>query len=1110
MFLQKTFSKVVAYSLSAAMALTALPATLISSAATDPNKADMNFKLYQYVEPAAGGDLGSLGAEIDTSTGTGTILPGQKFVVKASIDKFTKSFGFAGLSYSFFYDPNRVELMTSNTDVDPGTSTDPTDFNEFQQKVFNTFNTAGKFNSTNYEMIMLESPVDNTYWDNVPVEQESMREIFINGLYKIKQGDTLPTQQVFTGSTTDNAIGYFLFKAKDPQASSTAPNAFAMNESSSSVDFAWYNSADPADSEYIIKGGQGDADFDSKFNPPTFPEINIPDVGNIQSIKPVSPVNTSADDPKLSSVSDALGVKVLLPERVTVVYKDKTEGTIPAEWIIDTGSEDFNKKGANYKFKTNIAGTTVQLSGVDVQVSPVYAYYPDDLKSQTILVDPAKKPATFQELLTRFPNSTGLVRYEGSYFGLISGPSYTVAWDPNALPDGWVDAGKGDKFAYKGTITTATPIPDYITHNLPSAVDITVLIDDLEGGGVIDPESIPKNPDGTFGFTTSADDNRLVGISDLNGLINAFLPKLVVIGTGNPDDGTFVPTGSVPANWTAKTGTDSTFDPKGKTYSVTTSIDEVKVQADATINITVVTGKLPFDTAQELYFGKNSMASITTFADLLEYFPKSDNLHLNGGKPSTRVPFIVKDWIPDELPADWTSATAKGAENYAASIDLTAPIWLTGSIPNTIQVDITYDRAGELTLVDPKDQTAATSADDNRINNATSLNTINKLLPQKIKANNGTSDVWISLNWAAKSEADAFINLKGKTYNFVSSIKDLAAGQNQVNGTVEVTAVTGTPQPDYKDYVNNDAFKVPLGAITKPEDVFAYLIKGGYFTLKGNIIGTIAKYDIRWDLSKLPTDFTTAQTLTVTGNLDHLDANWLTYTPKQITIELVLSELLNDGNLAVNGTDMLVYEKRGFRDAGFSVLDANGSPNFIGTFSVTRTSSKESTTPDQYTKIKDLPRYSINEDISLDADGNNNVGNYSVEYEAVVNGKILPAQSREVFVYYLRGDINKDGIINGDSNSQDKATDMGLFNLIIKRKEKYDNASGDADYIANLTNVSGTYSPTISLTSVFKVHNQEKLDKQIKGIPNAVPQITDFLIPGETLYTNRAPDTANP
>ncbi|MDK2802581.1 MAG: hypothetical protein KFW09_04310 [Oscillospiraceae bacterium] len=211
------------------------------------------------------------------------------------------------------------------------------------------------------------------------------------------------------------------------------------------------------------------------------------------------------------------------------------------------------------------------------------------------------------------------------------------------------------------------------------------------------------------------------------------------------------------------------------------------------------------------------------------------------------------------------------------------------------------------------------------------------------------------------------------------------------------------------------------------------------------------------------------------------------------------------GNSQLLSTDMYMYINRGFRDTIARILDPTGEWFSSADYTITRKVEKfESMLSDNIipNSEKTLPAYIPNEDITLGVNNRNSYGKYRITYSVDIPGYNIEDGIRIVKIIPLRGDINKDGVVNGSYTDNTPYSDMGLFNLIVSRNTIYNNSENDADYIINLSYNKVKFNPLTSPSSVFRVHNQERLNKLI-GNPNNIHQVIPFLIPEENIYFNK-------
>ena len=211
------------------------------------------------------------------------------------------------------------------------------------------------------------------------------------------------------------------------------------------------------------------------------------------------------------------------------------------------------------------------------------------------------------------------------------------------------------------------------------------------------------------------------------------------------------------------------------------------------------------------------------------------------------------------------------------------------------------------------------------------------------------------------------------------------------------------------------------------------------------------------------------------------------------------------GNSQQLSSDIYMYINRGFRDTIARIVDQNGEWFSSVDYTITRKVEKfESMLSDNIipNSEKTLPPYLPNEDIVLGINNRNSYGKYRITYSVDIPGYNISDATRIVRIIPLRGDVNKDGVVNGSYTDTTPYSDMGLFNLIVSRNTQYDNSENDVDYIINISYNKITFNPSTSPSSVFRVHNQERLNKLI-GNPNNIHQAIPFLIPDENIYFNK-------
>lgn len=842
-------------------------------------------------------------------------------------------------------------------------------------------------------------------------------------------------------------------------------------------------------------------------------------------IMPVAPVYTSADDEKLKDTkSDKDVIDVLFPTTVKAVKSDGRILTLVANWGPDAGvNNKFDPKGQTYTYKTNINGVVAnkQLAGQQAIVTPVTGKLPAEVKDSTIIL-PKDSTVTYAELLAMFPKSNGNIELFGSIFGNVVGPTYSIAWTPNALPGDWDTSVAGKEFKFTGAITTG-PIDRWLTYNDVKSITITVKIDDMDDIVIIDPlPTYPDDPntegsvDPFKGHLTSADDKLIEKADTTQDISDLTLPNLLEVG--KLVDGKVVSVGYMKANWnfvSAINGsTKDKIEYKKESYSYSSSVDGVKAQIDAKSVVTAVKGSLDVATPMDIFLTQEQREEIFTYEDLVKYFPsRNGDIKLVDNKPYSNVPYTIS-WAPGSLPEDFFTVQ-KGTFKFNGAVSLTKPRWLTEepTIPSEVIVNVHVDNSKTIVdIVDPADKFEETYADDARVNKASSVDSIIALLPQNIEVEmSDGSTVFVPANWIPDSQKDSQIELKGKVYNFTSGILGLPAVVDQSKGQVSVISVKGEPDDTFKDAT----VEIPLGnTISSFEELVKLFPQGSNFVLPvgKHMPGTVAPYIIDWNPNTL-SGFNPQQpgaTKTFKGKLNHLSANWLTYDDTlEITVTVKVADLPiitpEDGNHGLAGNkDIYMYVNRGFRDNDTKLVNLDGT-EFTDPYTITRFvekySSITSTTIASGSK-KDLPEYNPTEDLTLGNDGENSYGKYRITYNSTIYGNVLPAVTKDVYVIYLRGDINKDGILNGQKNDTTSNTDMGLFNRIVKRQEKYNNGESDVDYMANLVNA-GPFNGSFNPTAAFRVHNQERLEKLISGIIEVAPQLFGYLVEGEDAHTNK-------
>lgn len=1135
MFISKTFKNFLSITLTISIILTLIPSVFANN--IDSNKSNFLFELYKYNEPDSGEDIGSLGAKLEpNSDGKVNLIKGQKFVAKVIIDKFEKQHGFAGIEYSFGYDKSSLTLITdkntaSGSHVDNSNNNGlPTEFNKFQNDLWNKFNSNGKFNPSNTQYEFSNIIDSNPIWAS---KKTGQNEIRVYGVTNTDSSSSIvPSNDLFKANDDDKTVGIFLFQV-NTDSNPSEPNLPPLKfyEDDGSVDFTWYTSDKIKDTDYVIKGGQGDKDFDSVFNPPINPPIIVPDLKDAY-IESVGPIVTSSDNPLLENVNTINELyENLLPKKVYLVKKDGTKDLVDANWQAISSGE-FEPKGGTYIYKTNVSGVeeALQLKEVKVIITPVYAIAPLDVKNQTILVNDVASIDTFDKLKNMFPSQSGKVIYVGAQFvSLDTAPNYTISYLPDKLPDDWASSKKGDIFEYEGNLTLDNNLPRWVTDNTPDTIYLKVLVDDLSEI-IITPNPLPEYPDDPNttdidkfnGYMASADNPILVGLSTVDKFKDKFLPKLVEARRVKPD-GTNIHVGYIPANWkyvgNLNGDNDNNVNPKKESYRYITQVKDIdnNKQVNAKIVITEVVGELPINENIKLFFDKNTVGTITDFDKLKSLFQQPGELKLKGALTGTRVSYGI-NWDPNNLPDDFS--TSSGTHDFIGQIvskdgsALNLPNWLTQSIPTSVKANVEVLLENDKVIVDIVDKNKreySTSADDSRINMAKDISEIINLLPQYIEVKLQDNTIKsVSANWISLTPNDTEIDLKGKLYNFKSNISFLSQNVSQIDGEVNITKVIATPNTDYK----NTDLKFPKNKLKDFSQILDASPKNSNFiNMQGNLDTTKPPiYVIDWDTKNLFSieSSTVGSTGSMQASINPLLALWLTFTDDHPTVNI---EIVDGPSIELNGNtanlkspDIYMYVQRGFRDTGWTITNHDGS-EFNGKVSVVRKSyivNSDSTTTEQ----KELSPYAEDENITIDDADKNSYGKYIIKYEFTIDDeKLEKVYERNVNIIYLRGDINKDGIVNGVNSDKTESTDMGLFNMIIKRKKQYDNSFKDADYISNLVKkINKEQYPSDSDLNgnpamIFKVHNQEKLEKYAKRI-EVVDQYFRFLIPGEDAYTN--------
>lgn len=1137
MFLKKTLNKFLAMTLVLAMAVTLIPTALAAN--TRNAVSEMLIKIYEYDDTTPDADgIGTIGKEIvpDPVTKLISLNPNQKVIAQVNFKEFERQFGLTSLSYSLNYDSKYFKLMHSSVDTDaepddvdqPGTYF----FTSFMGKVFDKMNANGKFkmNNTSYvngNRVFKEITDDNSDGiDDVrPSKVEGIKEIFI---YSYNGANNIPAD-IYKPSNNDSVIGSFLFEVlPNPEVSAAGVAPLSIASDVSSIDMGWFTSNDVNTVDNIVNDGSANSIFDTIFKPIVNPPISVPKNGYI---KPVNHVYTSADDPRLNNITTIAGmITEFLPTEVVFVNSNGTEDKYAANWS-QVGTDAINVKGGTYTFRTNIAGLKSQLTSQQIVVSPVFATMPLEVRSQTLLVRKASV-TTWDELLALFPAVSGRVVYNGSLVGNAFGPNYTIAYTPNTLPADWTAAVDGKVYPYKGDITLAPSIPTWATVRYPNEITIKVQVKSDTTGETIDPSPLPEIEKDKFGFKSSADDVRFDTLTTLDQYVTNFLSSIVTIKDANGDK-----LGYRDANWVVD-ASNPALDRTGKTYTFTSNVEGIApgAQIKAYIIVTPVTGVL--DTGdrdnngdifyeRNIFFDKNTVKKINNFSDLEKHLQQPGDLDLTGAKSGTRIGYSIT-WTPNTIPADFQTVSKTHDFLGSIALDYTrpdvkpgklgVPVWLTGAITESLNASAEVDTVNEITSIIDGDQTNNTSADDSRVNSAKTYETITKklLIPVLTVQLADKTEKQVPANWTPVNEVDSVVNLKGKAYNMISNIDGISNTITPLSGIATVTSVTADPGDTYK----KGKLEVGVGLATTNDYIYKRLPQGSEFiNVKGGIATTpTPKYEIIWDNGLAGFNpGTLGSKATVNGTIDPLSALWLTYTDDGIAWEVTVVQgpsidlVGNDITDLTNGT-LYMYQNRGFRDSGWKITDADGNILAPTTFSVVRTSYTTDADGNKVAASANvLPAYASDEDIVIRTGGKNEiVGKYIIEYAFTIDGIVLTGgKSRNLNIINLRGDLNKDGIINGSASDKTAVTDMGYFNAIIRRTSVYDNTAKDADYIGNLTKqvVTGTTAyPATGLngnpTLIFKSFNQERLDKMIKKVAGVGNQYFSFLIPTEDAYTN--------
>lgn len=189
----------------------------VVSADSKKTKAVYNLKMYEYLEDPTGTGVGQLGSLIRDNT----LIPGQKFVLTMSLDKFDSVHGIAGLDSVISYDSARFNYLgiPGAGEHDSIIGGDEFNLSDISQNIFDIgFPKLGanreklSFGGINkYKNYLIEYPssIDN---EKAP---EKMRSIYSNVYYA---NTTYEKDQIFDfeKSVDDrNIIGSYLFEVKD-------------------------------------------------------------------------------------------------------------------------------------------------------------------------------------------------------------------------------------------------------------------------------------------------------------------------------------------------------------------------------------------------------------------------------------------------------------------------------------------------------------------------------------------------------------------------------------------------------------------------------------------------------------------------------------------------------------------------------------------------------------------------------------------------------------------------------------------------------------------------------------------------------------------------------
>ncbi len=189
----------------------------VVSADSKKTKAVYNLKMYEYLEDPTGTGVGQLGSLIRDNT----LIPGQKFVLTMSLDKFDSVHGIAGLDSVISYDSARFNYLgiPGAGEHDSIIGGDEFNLSDISQNIFDIgFPKLGanreklSFGGINkYKNYLIEYPssIDN---ETAP---EKMRSIYSNVYYA---NTTYEKDQIFDfeKSVDDrNIIGSYLFEVKD-------------------------------------------------------------------------------------------------------------------------------------------------------------------------------------------------------------------------------------------------------------------------------------------------------------------------------------------------------------------------------------------------------------------------------------------------------------------------------------------------------------------------------------------------------------------------------------------------------------------------------------------------------------------------------------------------------------------------------------------------------------------------------------------------------------------------------------------------------------------------------------------------------------------------------